>query len=231
MLLRKRITRMCAVASTATLLCAGSSFAQTPRPPVERSYVLGATGFSTDSDGTSADSRFELGGRVARNLFVFGDIGRFHNLESTAMQQTVDTTTGQLSDNGISVTGSAETPTNYMLGGLRATVPTHSRVAPYAFGAVGFAHVMPGATFTYTSGALPDGSMPNPGDDVTTDLTSSGLYTPPSSTNSAMYSLGGGVNLPIAKHLAADVGYRYSRIATATPINTQGMTFGVGYRF
>jgi len=53
----------------------------------------------------------------------------------------------------------------------------------------------------------------------------------PSSSTNAMYALGGGVALPKARHLAADVGYRYSRVATTTPVNTHGMTFGLGYRF
>jgi opacity protein-like surface antigen len=46
-----------------------------------------------------------------------------------------------------------------------------------------------------------------------------------------MYTLGGGVDIPVAHHWAVDVGYRFSRIAADTPLNAQGATFGFGYRF
>jgi opacity protein-like surface antigen len=40
----------------------------------------------------------------------------------------------------------------------------------------------------------------------------------------------------VAPHWVVDVGYRYSRLAadttlSASPLNTNGLTFGVGYRF
>jgi opacity protein-like surface antigen len=51
-----------------------------------------------------------------------------------------------------------------------------------------------------------------------------------------MFSLGGGMQVPVAPHWVADVGYRYSRIAadstlSASALNANGMTIGVGYRF
>ena len=36
--------------------------------------------------------------------------------------------------------------------------------------------------------------------------------------------------VPVASHWAIDAGYRFSRIDADTPVNTQGVTFGVGYR-
>jgi len=46
-----------------------------------------------------------------------------------------------------------------------------------------------------------------------------------------MYSLRGGIEVPVARHWAIDAGYRFSRISTDTPVHAQGMTFGFGYRF
>ncbi len=46
-----------------------------------------------------------------------------------------------------------------------------------------------------------------------------------------MYSLGGGVQIPIVNRWAADIAYRFSRIESDTPLNAQGLTFGFGYRF
>ena len=34
-----------------------------------------------------------------------------------------------------------------------------------------------------------------------------------------MYTLGGGVQVPVAQHWAADLGYRYSRIAADTALH------------
>jgi opacity protein-like surface antigen len=39
------------------------------------------------------------------------------------------------------------------------------------------------------------------------------------------------VQVPLFGRWTADVGYRFSRIAADTPVNAQGATFGVGYRF
>ena len=58
-----------------------------------------------------------------------------------------------------------------------------------------------------------------------------GDFTQPASTTAFTFSLGGGVAIPVARHWTADAGYRFSRIAADTPLNAQGVTFGVGYRF
>ena len=52
----------------------------------------------------------------------------------------------------------------------------------------------------------------------------------------AWYSAGGlRDDLPTGRHVlpyvSGDAGYRFSRVAADTPLNAQGMTFGVGYRF
>jgi opacity protein-like surface antigen len=46
-----------------------------------------------------------------------------------------------------------------------------------------------------------------------------------------MFSLGGGVEVPIVPHFAATAGYRLSRVSADTPLNAHSVTFGVGYRF
>jgi len=46
-----------------------------------------------------------------------------------------------------------------------------------------------------------------------------------------MFTLGGGVEIPVARHWAIDAGYRFSRVDADTPLNAQGATFGFGWRF
>jgi opacity protein-like surface antigen len=86
------------------------------------------------------------------------------------------------------------------------------------------------------NGALPDGSVPAAGTDVTATLETSGVLLTPARTNAFMYTLGGGVQVPVTHHWAGDLGYRYSRIAADTALSTAALgtnavTFGFGYRF
>jgi opacity protein-like surface antigen len=98
-------------------------------------------------------------------------------------------------------------------------------------GGIGFARLSPTAKFTFSSGALPDGSSPTIGDDVTTSLVSAGDFVVPASTTAPMFTLGGGVEIPVARRWAVDAGYRFSRVSADTPLNAQGAIFGFGYRF
>ena len=214
------------IVAAAVVLTATSSFAQT-----ERGYVEAAGGFAVSPDATSRDVLGEAAVRVAPHVLVFGDLGQFHNLQPSAIQPTVDLTTATLAANqGATVIGTGRVPASYALGGLRFEVPTKSGVSPYVFGGAGFARLAPTAQFTYSSGTLP-GATPAIGDDVTDQVISMGDFTQPASTTAFTFSLGGGVAIPVARHWTADAGYRFSRIAADTPLNAQGVTFGVGYRF
>jgi opacity protein-like surface antigen len=66
---------------------------------------------------------------------------------------------------------------------------------------------------------------------VTSTIVTAGDFANPAATDALMFSLGGGVAVPVAQHWALDVGYRYSRVDTDSPIHTQGVTFGFGYKF
>ena len=209
-----------------SLLAASPLCAQT-----EPAYITGAGGFAATPDATSGDVVGEVGVRVAPRLLVFGNIGRFHNLESSDLAPTVASTTALAAGTGLDVTATATTPAWYSTGGLRYEVAPKSAFTPYVLGGVGFARITPTAHFTYASGTLPDGSTPSLGADITTALTTAGDFTQPPASTAMMYTLGGGVAVPVARHWNVDAGYRYSRVASDTPVNVQGATFGVGYRF
>lgn len=215
------------LAAALVALGAAPSMAQT-----ERGYISGAGGFVVSPETTSGDILIEGGVRVAPHLSVYGNFGQYHNLQPSDVQPVIDSTTATLSDNnGLDVVGNGRVPAWYSGGGLRFEVPMRSRIAPYALGGVGFARLTPNAEFTYTSGPLPDGTTTTVGDDVTSQLETAGVFTQPAASNSFMFTLGGGVAVPVARHWAVDAGYRFSRIEADTPINAQGMTFGFGYRF
>ena len=148
------------------------------------------------------------------------------------MQPSVDNTAATLAAGGLSVTGEARVPAWYSIGGARWTFPQTARLTPYVFGGAGFARHTPSAKFTNNSGTLVGAvTAPASGDDVTTQLVALGDFTRPAASTAFMFSVGGGVETPIAPHLVADVGYRVSRVSADTPLNAQSVTFGVGYRF
>jgi opacity protein-like surface antigen len=213
---------------TATLaLAAVPAFAQSSNV-----YANVAGGFAVGPDGTSGDMLGEVGVHLTPRLSVFGDIGQFHNLQPSTVQPSVDSTAATLAAGGLSVTGEARVPAWYSMGGVRWTFPETARLTPYVFGGAGFARLTPSAKFTYNSGTLVGAvTAPVSGDDVTTQLVSLGDFTQPPASTAFMFSVGGGVETPIAPHLVADVGYRVSRVSADTPLNAQSVTFGVGYRF
>ena len=215
------------VAVTLSLLCAAPSLAQS-----ERGYITGVGGFAASTDVTSGNVLFDAGVRVATHLLVFGNLGQFHNLQPSDALPAVDSTMATLSGSlGLNVTGTARVPAWYSVGGVRYEIPTRARVSPYVSAGLGFARLSPTAQFTYSSGILPDGSTPVVGTDVTSELVTAGYFTAPPASNAFMYTLGGGVDIPVAQHWVVDVGYRFSRVAADTPLNAQGATFGFGYRF
>ena len=224
------------IAATVSLLAAAPVFAQEGGGPDASGYVTGVGGFTTSVGGTTGDMLIEGGVRIAPYLMVIGNIGRFGNLQSD-LQPTLDATTGALAANqGLSVNGSGSLPASFYQGGLRLEVPAGSRIMPYVLGTMGVARLTPTTQFTYASGIMPDGSTPAVGTDVTTALVTASNFTAPPPSSAFMFTLGGGVQVPVVPHWVLDVGYRYSRIAadatlSAASLNTNGMTFGFGYRF
>lgn len=219
-----------------TLLATAPLFAQDNGAQDPRGYVTGLGGFASSIGNVTGDVLFEGGVRIAPHVMVIGNIGRFGNLQAD-LQPTLDTATNALAVNeGLSVVGGGSLPATFVTGGLRGEFPTGTRFTPYVLGTVGIAHLSPAAQFTFSSGVLPDGTTPAVGQDVTTTITSAGVFTAPPSSNALMFTLGGGLEVPVAPHWVVDAGYRYSRIGadstlSASPLATNGMTFGVGFRF
>jgi len=137
---------------------------------------------------------------------------------------------------GLTVNGSGTLPAVYSIGGVRLEIPMSNLFLPYVLGGAGIARLNPTQQFLFASGVMPDGSTPAVGTDVTSTLTTAGTLTMPTASTAFMYTLGGGVQVPIASRWIIDAAYRYSRIAadttlSAAPLNTNGMTIGLGYRF
>jgi hypothetical protein len=178
------------IATTVTLLSAAPLFAQERGGQDANGYLTGLGGVATSVGNTTGDLLVEGGIRIAPHVMVFGDIGRFANLQAD-LQPTLDATTAALAANqGLGVIGGGSLAAWYGVGGLRVEVPTHTRIWPYVLGGIGVARLNPAAQFTFSSGIMPDGSMPVVGADVTTAIISAGAFTVPPSSTAFMVDLG-----------------------------------------
>ena len=223
-----------------TVLTAAPLAAQDAKNPNDwqnsAGYITGLGGFQAATGSKTGDALIEGGVRVAPHVMVFGDLGWFRNLQSD-LAPTLNTTVTSLQTNqGLSVTGGGTLPAVYSIGGVKLEMPVSNMFLPYVLGGAGIARLNPSPTFSFVSGVMPDGSSPAAGQDVTSALATSGVFTVPTASTAFMYTLGGGVQVPIASRWIVDAAYRYSRIAadttlSAAPLNTNGMTFGIGYRF
>lgn len=199
-------------------------------------YVAGLGGFQAATGSTTGDVLLEGGVRVAPHVMVFGDLGWFKNVQSDLTASLASAASSLQNTQGLTVAGSGTLPALYSVGGVRVEIPMSDLFLPYVLGGAGVARLTPTQQFMFTSGTMPDGSTPSVGQDVTSTLTSSGALTVPASSTAFMYTLGGGVLIPVASRWTIDAAYRYSRIAadaslSASPLSTNGMTFGLGYRF
>ena len=223
-------------AFTVSMLMTTPLLAQEKGGEDARGYVTGLGGFARSVGNTTGDVSLEGGVRIAPHLMVIGNLGRYGNLQG-ALQPTLDTESAALAANqNLGVTTGGTVDAWYGLGGLRFEVPTRSRVMPYVLGEIGRAHLSPNPQFFFSTGTLPDGSSPVVGEDVTTALVNTGSITVPPSSTATMMTAGGGMQVLLARRWTADAGYRYSRIAadsalSTSALNTNGMTFGIGYRF
>jgi len=216
---------------------AGPAFAEPERGYIEATGGVNgsATSISTGwLGGGSAGTQF--GARVMQHLFVIGELGRMKTLQPAGVEASLNSSLSSLSlTNGLDVSGQATLDASYAFGGVRFQGLARHHVAPYAVAALGNAHLTPSATLLYTDGTLPNSDpgapTPDAGVDVTGQVTSAGVFTAPAASNAFMTTAGAGAAIDIAKHVTADVGYRLSHIAADTPITTQGVSFGIGFRF
>lgn len=220
----------------AALVSAAPVFAQESGATIARGYITGLGGFASSVGHTTGDMSLEAGVRVAPHLMVFGSVGHFGNLQSE-LQPTLDSTTTDLTaSEGLTVVGSGTVPATYGQGGVRFDIPSRARVTPYVLGAFGVARLTPTPAFAFSDGVLPDGSTPAVGTDITSAIATAGLFTTPTPSTAALFSLGGGIQVPLAAHWMADAGYRFSRVASDTTLSTSalktnGLAVGIGYRF
>jgi opacity protein-like surface antigen len=214
------------ILTLAIVVCGSTAYAQE-----SRGYVEGMAGMSAITGTTTGNATGEIGIRVAPRIVLFGNIGRIRDSQSSSLQTSLNDAIAALATNDLTATGTARVPAWYSMGGARIDLTNRSAITPYVFGGIGFARLTPSARFLYSSGTTLSGNTAITGDDITSEVVSSGLFTTPAATTGLMLRTGGGVQIPLGKYLLGNVGYSVSRISSATPIHAQDLTFGLGIKF
>jgi opacity protein-like surface antigen len=221
-------------AALLTLAASAASAQDQPLDQPQHGFVEGIGAITLASGVNSGALGVNLGVRVAPHVFVTGAVGQMRDVDAGAFNEAVATVVSTAATNDLTMSATSRTPVTYVMGGVRVqTVTLGRRFTPYVSGGFGLAHISPTASFVYASGTA-NGALtttPSVGSDITTQLTTLGYYTEPTTENHAMLGLGGGVDVMLARNVNLNLAYRYSRIFATSPINISGPSFALGFRF
>jgi opacity protein-like surface antigen len=228
--------RVLVLIATVSVVGASPLLAQERLNPDPRGFISGFGGTAKALGNSTGNVQVEGGVRIAPHLMIFGNLGHFQDLHGD-LQPTLDAAVASLSTNdGLELNSTGTIPAWYGSTGLRASFPIHGPVSPYVLGGFGFARLNPQAQFVFSSGPMPDGSTPSEGADVTSSIESTGVFTQPAASTSSMFTTGAGAQVLFGPHWTLDAGYRFYRIAAnpdleSSPLKSNAVTFGAGYRF
>jgi len=184
-------------------------------------------GQSSFGNVTSQSFGVEAGVTIAPRLQVFVEVGRTNDVSPAALGAAAQRIAGALAAAASNVAFTVKEPATFGAGGLRYMLlpPGESRVQPYVMGGAGFARLAKNVTFTVG------------GTDVTAVLQQPPYYVAlgtdlTGSATSAMVLGGGGIVVPVYKHLVFDFQVRFGRILAEEEAVTVGRAgVGIGIRF
>ena len=158
----------------------------------------------------AASGQFSM--RVTRRVVLFAETGHLRSLETPTTQAGLDQSIVAMAPDP---TGVHRVQTGYSIGGVRLNVLGRSAVTPYLFSGIGAARLTSPALLTYEGGpTLGEGAeaAANP------------------AMTALILKLGGGLQMPVGKHLVSEVGYALSRVPSSG-VEAHGMTFGLAVKF
>jgi opacity protein-like surface antigen len=208
----------CMHRSLALAVCA-AAFAATPgvAQAQNRGFAGGLGGITFVSE-TSSVFAAQAGVRVARQLVVFGEVGRMQNVLPGEIQDQIDEFIAAFeADTGVDAELEAKVPAFYGMGGIRWS--NDAPVAPFVEAAMGFARL------TLDLRAVIDGV------DVS-DQADELLEEEDLDETKFLLAFGGGVNARLAEQVRLDIGYRYKRVFTEDPaVNTSEVFAAIKFWF
>jgi len=168
----------------------------------EKGFVRGLGGLTFGTE-TSSIIGGGVGFNVGRVVQITAEIGRMQNVMPKALQEEFDLVSDLLSTElGVPITLDARVPALYFSGGIRANVPTSSRVKPFVEVQAGVASIS--ADFDAEVAGI----------DVSNELDNE---LDLESESKFLFAIGGGISTALSQNTAVDIGYRYTRIATEDP--------------
>jgi hypothetical protein len=191
------------------LALAAPVFAQGPTEP--RAFVGGLAGVTFVTE-TSSILGGQVGVRIARNLFVIGEIGRMWDVLPGEIADQIPLAEDFIeSEFGVRADLDVKAPAFYGFGGIR-WAQARGRLKPFAEAGAGFANIR-GKIFV-------DGV--NVTNQVENEIGDFGDL----STTEFLLAFGGGVNIGLTSTLSADAGYRYTVIFTDDPKPNTSIVYG-----
>ena len=173
-------------------------------------FVGGLAGITFASE-TSSVFAAQAGGRVARQLFVFGEFGRMQNVLPDEAQDDLDAAAAFLETQlGTTVDLDVRVPAIYGLAGIRWG--PEDRIAPFLEAGVGFARLSVDLTAEVA------------GIDVTDEVEDQ-LQSEDLEVTEFLLAFGGGLNARLTERMRLDVGYRYNRVFTDDPTVSVNMAY------
>jgi opacity protein-like surface antigen len=179
---------MSAVAFVGALMCMSVPAAAQN----SRAYIQGVSGFAVHTESTEVG--FALGVQTTRWLRVGGEVGRVADLTPRNVRAQFDDP--MLADLGVRVT--PRSPALYGLASGTVLMPLFARIEPYAGAGLGVARV---ARHLEIKGTSPTAQMIR---DDYADNTQTATRT--------LADVHAGVAVPLHGGIAANVGYRYTRV-------------------
>ena len=191
-----------------TLVVGGAAHAQDVTSRGE-----GVTNFAATATVASGAASGQFGLHVAGHVVLFGETGRLRTLETPTSQPGLDQTFAAIEADRPSPD---RVQTGYSIGGVKVELPGNTMFTPYVFSGVGAARLAPPTQFTYEGGPTLGEAIGVAGSQTTTVL---------------VVRVGGGVQIPVGRHLVGDLGYTVSRVSSTQVVDAHGMTFGLSVTF
>ena len=194
-----------------SILATALIFAGVPSANAQSGGFVGGVAGITFASETSSVFAAQAGGRVARQLFVFGEFGRMQNVLPEEAQGDLDDATEFLeSQLGTTVDLDVRVPAIYGLAGIRWS--PDDRIAPFLEAGAGFARLSLDLTAEVA------------GIDVTDEVEDQ-LDREDLEVTEFLLAFGGGLNTRLTERIRLDIGYRYNRVFTDDPAIDVNMAY------
>jgi opacity protein-like surface antigen len=194
------------------LACSAPAVASAQGTSAPQGFV-GGLGGVTFGTVTSAAVAGQGGVRIARDLYVIGEVGYMRNVLPKKIRDQFDDLVDEIENEaGVPVSLTVSIPAKYGFGGLRWS-PSRGTVSPFVEGGVGVAHV---------SAKVDEAKVL--GIDISRDVEDE--LGDDASVTKLLVAVGGGMNARLSSTLSADIGFRYTRIATEEPAINSSLLYG-----